>query len=138
MKCTAQSSMMFTLIFLFQDLSPEITNTGDRDVRFASLSVTAGALLNQVCVCVCIPVANFHVVNFRVKKISQKRTGNEKFLTAKFPPHACGMEEYERACCIQSYHHYKVLTALLTKAFVHDILHCVNCLQGDRLRWQIC
>ena len=37
---------MFTLIFLFQDLSPEIANTGDRDVRFVSLSVTAGALLN--------------------------------------------------------------------------------------------
>ena len=30
------------------------------------------------------------------------------------------MEEYERACCIQGYHEYKVLTALLVKAFVHD------------------
>ena len=32
------------------------------------------------------------------------------------------MEEYERACCIQGYHIYKVMTALLTKAFVHDSL----------------
>ena len=37
------------------------------------------------------------------------------------------MEKYERACCIQGYHEYKVLTALLM-AFVYiSRLHCHVC-----------
>ena len=40
--------------FYIQDFFPDIANTDDHDARCASLSVTAGALLNQVCMCVCV------------------------------------------------------------------------------------
>ena len=37
-----------------------------------------------------IRVANFHVINFRVKKISLKPSGNKNFLMPKFPTHVRG------------------------------------------------
>ena len=73
-----------------------------------------------------ICVANFYVINLRVKRNFIEADGQQKlFLNAEVSTSACGsiileaktsssMEEHERAC-ILGYHEYKLLTVLLTR-----------------------
>ena len=93
-----------------------------------------------------ICVANFHVINFCVKKFSYKQTGNKKILTPKFTTRAHGsssrfLDRHGRVR--KSLLHPKLPWIWSTDRTSYQGL-CPwqpsppPSLQGDHLRWQTC